>query len=99
MKNRASKRRDQVTVQPVSVRFETLEPRNMLAADLGIADPFSSSLLTHVGNDTPATQQVDVLRNHLQCTVIGARARMRHMRFNDCIMLSVTHVPVQAKLP
>ncbi len=65
MKNRASKRRDQVTVQPVSVRFETLEPRNMLAADLGIADPFSSSLLTHVGNDTPATQQVDVLRNHL----------------------------------
>ncbi|MDG2012061.1 MAG: M4 family metallopeptidase, partial [Pirellulaceae bacterium] len=46
-------------------RFETLEPRNMLAADFGIADPYSSSLLTHVGNDTPVAQQVDVLRNHL----------------------------------
>lgn len=47
------------------IRFETLEPRNLLAADFGIADPFSSALITHVANDVPVTQQMDVLRDHL----------------------------------
>lgn len=37
----------------------------MLAADWGLADAFSSSLLVHVPNDVPVTQQMDVLRTHL----------------------------------
>ena len=53
------------SVSDYSIRFETLEARNMLAADFGIVDPFSSSLITTIENDVPVIQQMNVLRDHL----------------------------------
>lgn len=65
MKIRPVKPRVAIKQPNPGVRFETLEPRNLLAVDFGIVDPFSSSLITQVANDIPSNQQLDVLREHL----------------------------------
>ena len=68
MVNRRFKRREESNTTQASIRFENLEARNMLTADFGIAEPFASNLLTHIQNDVPVSQQMSVLRAHLNAS-------------------------------
>jgi len=70
MTTRPNQRRYAPGKKPSSFQFESLEPRNLLTtvpgiAQWGIADPYSSDLLTQFQAEVPVVQQVDVLRSHL----------------------------------
>ncbi len=76
------------------VRFETLEPRNMLTAvtaDFGLADPYGSNLLTHIQTDIPVTEQLNVLRDQVDA---GANDTFQLIRQDDD-QLGFTHYKYQ----
>ena len=80
MDSRSNRLRFAPRLHIAPMRFEALEPRNMLAADFGIADPYTSSLITSIVDEVPVAQQMEVLRDHLNAQPRDAFQLIRHDR-------------------